>query len=177
MPKPHRDFNQNSQVLEAFCNHLSGFVDGEGCFTVSFSLRKRLSVGIECRPSFSLAQKISPKNLHYLQEIQGYFGEGAIRKGNDGCYKYETRSLDVLIEKIIPFFERYPLQTEKQKDFFIFCKICSQMKIGQHLNLNGLLCILEECKPLNPSGRRKNSLELLIMRVEDKIKKTNISIR
>ena len=171
MLRTSQNSNQNSQLLEAFCNHLSGFVDGEGCFSVSFSLRNRLSVGIECRPSFSLAQKISPKNLNYLQEIRDYFGEGAIRKGDDGCYKYETRKLDVLIKKIIPFFEHYPLQTTKQKDFIIFCKICSRMRTGQHLTPNGLLYILEECKQLNLSGRRKNSLKLLILKVRNKIKK------
>lgn len=160
----------DKQVLEAFANHLSGFTDGEGCFSISFSLRDRLSVGIECRPSFSLSQKISPKNLKYLEEIRDYFDAGAIRKDNDGCYKYESRRLDVLTKKIIPFFEQHPLQTEKQNDFIIFSKICSQIKTGKHLTANGLLCILEECKTLNPSGRRKNSLELLIQKVKKQIR-------
>ena len=37
-------------------SYISGYVDGEGCFTVSFSPRSKLRVGWEVRPSFSVSQ-------------------------------------------------------------------------------------------------------------------------
>ena len=37
-------------------SYISGFVDGEGCFTVSISPRPTLRVGWEVRPSFSVSQ-------------------------------------------------------------------------------------------------------------------------
>jgi hypothetical protein len=36
--------------------YFAGFVDGEGCFTVSFSPRSTLLLGWEVRPSFSVSQ-------------------------------------------------------------------------------------------------------------------------
>src|ERR1700704_5619847 len=36
--------------------YFAGFVDGEGCFTVSFSPRSKLLIGWEVRPSFSVSQ-------------------------------------------------------------------------------------------------------------------------
>ena len=37
-------------------SYISGYVDGEGCFTVSFSPRRKLRMGWEVRPSFSVSQ-------------------------------------------------------------------------------------------------------------------------
>src|SRR5690349_8682325 len=37
-------------------SYISGFVDGEGCFCVSFQPRKRHRFGWEVRPSFSVSQ-------------------------------------------------------------------------------------------------------------------------
>jgi hypothetical protein len=36
--------------------YISGYVDGEGCFTVSISPRAKLVAGWEVRPSFSVSQ-------------------------------------------------------------------------------------------------------------------------
>lgn len=36
--------------------YISGFVDGEGCFSVSFSKRQRFNTGWEIKPSFSVSQ-------------------------------------------------------------------------------------------------------------------------
>jgi len=36
--------------------YISGYIDGEGCFSVSFSRRSKLLVGWETKPSFSVSQ-------------------------------------------------------------------------------------------------------------------------
>jgi hypothetical protein len=43
--------------------YVSGFVDGEGCFSVLFEKKPRLKTSIEVRPSFSVSQGQSSKNL------------------------------------------------------------------------------------------------------------------
>jgi hypothetical protein len=45
--------------------YVTGLVDGEGCFSVSFTLRKRLKIGIETRPSFSIGCRL----YHYLTKF------------------------------------------------------------------------------------------------------------
>ena len=154
----------------AFLNYLSGFVDGEGCFSVSFRTLPRITVGIEVRPSFSLAQKKCVRNVRLLEKIKNVLGGGAIRDDGRGCYKLETCSLPVLLGSVIPFFSLYPLRTQKAGDFAIFSNICSRMERKEHLGLEGLKTILTQSRLLNASGTRRFSLDDLIKKVEGKDK-------
>ena len=89
--------------------YLTGFVEGEGCFSISFSLRKKLKVKIETRPSFSIS--LNKKDLELIKKIREYFDCGGIRYSKtDNTYKYEVRSVIDLWKKIIPHFEKFPLK-------------------------------------------------------------------
>lgn len=151
------------QVLqkEKFFSYISGFVDGEGCFSVSFRFLKKSNFGIEMRPSFSIAQKENFKNYQLLDRIKIFFECGGIRKDGTGCYKYETRSLVSLNTKIIPFFEKYTLHTSKVYDFILFRDICSIMATGGHKKREGILQILELASQMNSSGKRKYTIDKL----------------
>ena len=149
---------------EAFCFYVSGFVDGEGCFSISFRKLNRNALGFETRASFSLGQKQTPTNYKLLERLRLLFEGGGIRKDQDGCYKYETRALSHLITKIIPFFKKFPLYSSKSEDFDKFCKICSLMAAKQHLNRKGLLQIIDITTDMNPSGIRR--LKLLDIRAQ-----------
>ena len=153
-----------NQEEEGFCFYVSGFVDGEGCFSVSFRTLSRATVGFETRASFSVGQKQTKQNYKLLDRIRVLFKGGAIRDDKDGGYKYETRSLNHIRSEIIPFFKKYPLHTSKSVDFEIFCKICSLLAAKQHLNKAGLLQIIDLAKDMNPSGKRR--LQLSIIRVQ-----------
>lgn len=59
-----------------FKSYITGFTDGEGTFSVSFSHRAKLRTNIEARPSFSISQH--KRNLEILKEIREYFGVGSI---------------------------------------------------------------------------------------------------
>ena len=150
---------------DSFDFFLVGFIDGEGCFSVSFRKLERLTLGIEVRPSFSVGQKKTNANLELLKKIQTRFQGGNIRidknKKDSVLYKYETRSLDHIKKEIIPFFKKHTLQTEKKFDFLRFCEICSLMEAKQHLKCSGLLTILEIGKKMNVSGKRRISIESL----------------
>ena len=138
-----------------FCNYISGFVDGEGCFSISFRRREKIKVGIELTPSFSIAQKKTAINYKLLEKIRDVFEGGAIRDDNRGCYKYETRSITHIQRKIIPFFKEYPLYTSKASDFVSFCNICSLIASKQHRNSTGLLQIFKFAETMNISGKRR----------------------
>src|ERR687895_176957 len=75
--------------------YISGFVDGEGCFTVSISPRAKLLVGWEVRPSFSVSQ--NGDRAEVIHALQAYFGCGSIRPDrSDKTLKWETRRLEDL---------------------------------------------------------------------------------
>ena len=141
----------------ALAEYISGYTDGEGCFSVSIWRRPRLYVGWEARPSFSVCQKQGKGNV--LKLIRDYFGCGSIRPSStDGTDHYETRSVHDLIAKIIPHFERYPMLSTKQQDFERFKEICGIVATGAHLRVSGLRQILQHTllmTYLSPKRKKK----------------------
>jgi hypothetical protein len=134
--------------------YVSGYVDGEGCFSISFSKREKFLVGWETKPSFSVSQNEDKAQILFL--IQKVFKCGFIRRDySDKTLKYEIRSLDDLIHKVIPHFEKYPLLSAKQKDFKFFKQVCLLMQRNLHRNKNGLQKIINLAFMMNPSGKRK----------------------
>ena len=81
-----------SRTAIDFPSYLSGYFDGEGCFTVSISPRAKLKVGWEVRPSVSVSQNEDRSQVLHL--IESYFGCGTIRPDpGDKTVKWEVRSL------------------------------------------------------------------------------------
>ena len=134
--------------------YISGYVDGEGCFSISFSKREKFIVGFETKPSFSVSQNEDRAQILFL--MQKVFECGFMRRDySDKTLKYEVRSLSDLVDKIIPHFEKYPLLSEKQKDFEFFKQVCFLMQRNLHRNEKGLLRIMNLAFQMNPSGKRK----------------------
>jgi hypothetical protein len=134
--------------------YISGYVDGEGCFTVSIAPRATLVVGWEVRPSLSVSQ--NGDRAEVLRLVESYFGCGSIRPDrSDRTLKWETRRLGDLVERVIPHFDRFPLLSGKRRDYERFAAICRLMSAGAHRTAEGLIEIVELTIGMNPSGRRR----------------------
>src|SRR5215210_3549021 len=134
--------------------YISGYVDGEGCFTVSIAPRATLVAGWEVRPSLSVSQ--NGDRAEVLRLVEAYFGCGSIRPDrSDKTLKWETRRLDDLVERVIPHFDLYPLLSGKRLDYHRFAAICRLMSAGAHRTRSGLSEIVELTVGMNPSGRRR----------------------
>ena len=145
--------------------YITGFTDGEGCFSISFTKREKLHSGIEVRPSFAVGQ--NKKSLAVFQLMHTYFGCGAIRfSKSDQMYKYEVRSIQDLQKRIIPHFEKYPLQTVKRSDFESFKYICELISTSRHLNKGFLLELINRAYTMNESGKRKYQVQELLKIIE-----------
>jgi len=141
--------------------YVTGLTEGEGSFSVSFTLRDRFKVGIETRPSFSIS--LNRRDLELIKEIQKFFGCGGIRfSRKDNCYKFEVRSVGDLVRRIIPHFENYPLQGSKAKSFEGFKKICKMLRANLHLSPVHLREIIEIAYEMNLSGKRRYNKEDLL---------------
>jgi len=118
---------------------ISGFVDGEGCFTISIIRNK---YGWQVFPEFVVSQ--GEKSRAALNKIEKFFKCGYInlntRRDNhhEQMLKYCVRSIHDLNDKIVPFFEKNKLKTYKQKDFQVFCKVIKMMILGKHKSEKGL---------------------------------------
>ena len=141
--------------------YVSGFVDGEGSFFVSFSIRSKFLLGVETRPSFTVSQHRRSKKV--LDRLQSFFGCGSIRfNTSDDTYKYEVRSLKDLCEKIIPHFEQYPLASSKLTDFEKWRIVCVRMQSEEHRTLVGLRDIIALAYQMNGFGARRYTADDLL---------------
>lgn len=146
-------------------NYISGYVDGEGSFLISFSPRVKILTGLEVRPSFSVSQREDRSEVLYL--TKSYFNCGSIRfSKRDQNQKYEVRSLKDLNEVIIPHFKKFPLLSSKIKDFKIFVNICEMMRENQHKTKNGLIKIINLAVLMNKNGSRRYSKEYLLSKLK-----------
>lgn len=142
-------------------SYITGFIDGEGSFLVSFSIRPKLKIGIEVRPSFSVSQHERSKTI--LVTLQRFFGCGSIRfDAHDQTYKYEVRSISDLTSKIIPHFSQHILQTSKRIDFELFSKICGLMGKNKHRTDRGIRQIIKLAYQMNNLGARRHRKEYLL---------------
>ena len=141
--------------------YISGYVDGEGCFTVSISPRAKLLVGWEVRPSFSVSQ--NGDRAEVLHVLQAYFGCGSIRPDrSDRTVKWETRRLEDILDRVVPHFVAYPLLSGKRLDFERFASVCRLMAAGAHRDRAGLMEIVELARVMNPSGKRRYDAEAIL---------------
>lgn len=102
-----------------------GFVDGEGCFSVSTFKNHTCKSGYQTLFEFVVTQ--GEKSKSALEAIKTYFGCGGIyinRRYDNHNYnllRYCVRKQGDLKTKIIPFFKKYPLQSAKREQFEKFC--------------------------------------------------------
>ena len=142
--------------------YISGYVDGEGCFTVSISPRAKLAVGWEVRPSLSVSQ--NGDRAEVLQLIQTHFGCGSIRPDrSDKTLKWETRRLEDILGRVIPHFSDHPLLSSKQLDFERFAHVCHLMAKGEHRTTVGLINIVGLAAQMNSSGKRRYTAEAILV--------------
>ena len=135
-------------------SYLSGFVDGEGCFCVTFNKSRRHRFGWDVRPSFSVSQ--NQDRAEALFRMKEHFGCGHIRPDrSDRTIKYEVRSIPELIQKIIPHFKSYPLISSKRADFEKFAQIVFRMNEKDHLTEKGFREIASIAEGLNSSAKKR----------------------
>ena len=135
-------------------SYISGFVDGEGCFCVSFQPSKRHRFGWEVRPSFSVSQNADRAQVLYA--IKETWKCGSIRPDrSDKTLKFEVRCVEDLVATVLPHFRSYPLMSSKQADFHRFECICGLVREEKHLELVGFEKVVQLAMEMNPSGKRK----------------------
>jgi hypothetical protein len=146
---------------------VTGLVEGEGCFCVSFARRPTMRMGLEVRPSFALS--LNERDRLLLVDLQMFFGCGSIRRSrSDRTFKYESRSIDELMEHVVPHFECYPLRGSKARSFTGFVRVCRMVEQGDHLERDGLRVIIAIAYEMNLGKRRYDRDELL--RTLDEVK-------
>jgi len=161
--------NQQERLIKI--GWITGYVDGEGCFSINFirqphrQNRRGYKTGFQVAHEFAVTQGASSvDSLHLLMKFFGV-GNVYINKRYDNhkehLYRYCVRSREELVKTIIPFFERYPLRTSKQDNFLKFAECIDLMGIGAHLTASGLIKIVEIAETMNHKKPRTEIIRIL----------------
>ncbi len=137
----------NQQVSKKISNdYFVGFVDGEGCFYVGFSKRDDLPMKWQIITEFHVSQNPGSRNvLEALQERLkcGYLKPNHAKSNSDKTWVLIVKDRDDLKNKVVPFFEEYPLQSAKQQDFVIFKQVLQLIQKKRHLTKEGFTRIVD----------------------------------
>lgn len=175
MPSKKLSSADNQQERLIKIGWIIGFVDGEGCFSISFikqpskveskRIRKGYKTGYQVTHEFAVTQ--GAKSVTSLYEFQSFFGIGQvlINKRHDNhkehLFRYVVRKRKDLLEVIIPFFRKYKLHTSKQQDFERFSQCVEMIEQGYNLTKVGLIKIAKISQTMNRQKSRKELIRIL----------------
>jgi len=136
-----------------------GFVDGEGCFSISVVRNAVCRLGWQVQHEFSVTQSaLSRDVLEYLIEV---FGCGYIieqrrpRDHRQQLLRFSVKRRSDLIDRVVPYFEVNPLRTAKRADFEQFTHVLQMMQAGEHMSEAGLRIIASITESMNRRQRSR----------------------
>ena len=139
--------------MSDFNYYITGLVDGEGSFSISVEKDPTHRIGYRLKPSFSIG--LHKENLSILEQVHKVFGCGAIQF-NKNIAQFKVEDIKSLKERVLPFFEKYPLRAKKKDDFEIFKKVVLMMERKEHIgNVSVFLKILKMRSRMNAVGRNR----------------------
>ena len=129
-----------------------GFVDGEGCFHIGISQHSEMRSGVQVLPEFTVVQH--QRDIQLLYALKRFFGCGVVRVNHGDRMAFRVRKLEHLKERIVPFFEKYPLKSKKRIELLKFRKVLMLMDRGAHLRPDGLEQIKQVAGSMNRGVER-----------------------
>jgi LAGLIDADG endonuclease len=153
-------------ISEKKCWFLAGLIEGEGSLCVSIKAHKPSRFGFLIDPEFFIYQhKIRRGLLELACEV---FETGKIypKVGNEDVLVYSIVSRRLLIERVLPFYERYMAFSFKARDYHLFREILMALESKHHLDPHGLVEIVKKAYQMNMVGKqRKRPIGEVIERI------------
>jgi LAGLIDADG endonuclease len=136
-----------------------GFVDGEGCFSISVVRNATCRSGWQVQHEFAVTQAARSRSaLEILIEVFecGRLIENPRRDNHrETLLRFSVKRRDDLMRRVVPFFEERPLRTAKQLDFEKFAHVLRMMQDGAHLTQSGLRRIARITEQMNRRQRSR----------------------
>lgn len=134
---------------------VTGLTDGEGSFVYSITSRGKGLTGHKISLEFKVTQKTHSEGVLY--GLQQYFGCGSVVIDNrkTDTKKFHINSLNSILEKVIPHFDKYPCLTSKELNYKDWKKISLIMSRKEHLTEKGM----EEIKNIVSIMNKNRSFE------------------
>jgi hypothetical protein len=136
----------------------------------------RRTRGWQIHPVFHVYQHVSHRAV--LEELIRFFSYGRVRpKGpNSSVVTYAVDSLRQLEERVLPFFEHYPLVI-KREDFRSFAEIVRSMRRKEHLDGDGFERLVRLAYGMNAQGKqRSRSLDEVLAGSSETVRQAPLTV-
>jgi len=142
--------NNITEISNSLTNEfISGVIDGDGSFYISFNKDGKIKTG------FSITNDKSSKPL--LESIQKQFNNiGSIQEGTKNELIYTVNGLNQIINTLIPFMDKNPIFSERASHYNKFKIVSLLLKNEQPLTLESKLKIVELAYDMNKKGKRRS---------------------
>lgn len=134
--------------------YLLGFTDAEGCFSISLKKEKTTRFGWALDPVFQITQHKQNKEILEMFQKELKCGRIIRKSGQPDLMVYLVDNRRQLIEKIIPFFEKYNL-VGKKEDFKKFREVVLGLEKGMHANKETFIELIRKCYEMNLGGKQR----------------------
>lgn len=115
---------------------VAGFTEAEGCFFVVIQENKS-SGRYQIKIGYQVSQHLRDQSL--IKSLKDFFECGRSEPCGKSGISFRITKFKDITEKVIPFFENYPLLGSKLKDFKDLKRITKLMESKAHLTPEGLI--------------------------------------
>ena len=157
--------------------YVAGFVDGEGSFSVAIIRHPSQALGWMINPCFHVYQHEQHREV--LEICKEVFGTGRIyrKSGIHPVLNFAIDSRRNVLERVIPFFDRYPLIAKRQS-YKLFREIVFAMERKEHFSVSGFKRIVSLAYQMNQQGKgRKHTKEYIFSTLPKTAHKSSETLR
>jgi hypothetical protein len=163
--------NTRDTTNPIYLSWLGGFIEGEGCVSVSIVVNQKFKFGVQLQPLFSVNQHVN--GIEILRSFLPLFnnlGSLHAKSGSPDVWVYELKGISNVIKYILPFFEKYVVPFGcKNREYNIFKEVVLRMENKDHLSKEGLSDLIRLIYTYEGKGKfRKRSLNEVLSIVSDK---------
>ena len=149
----NKTHNIISKDLNFSMEWLSGFIQSDGCFTVTFE-KKKTGLFIKPKCIFVLTQHHSEECL--FKKLYNFLETGYVVRSKQNVCLYIT-SISDLKNILFPILDKYPLRYGKLYAYSLFKLVVNKISNKEHLNIQGLINIIYLSFKLNFDTTRRTN--------------------
>jgi LAGLIDADG endonuclease len=140
---------------EQKCWFLAGLIEGEGSLCVSIKNQPTARFGFLVDPEFFIYQHQIRRGL--LELARSVFDAGRInpKPGNEVVLVFSITSTRLIVERVLPFYERYMAFSHRKRDYQLFREIVHAMLCKRHLDPHGMVEIVHKAYQMNMDGKQR----------------------
>ena len=146
---------------------VAGLIEGEGSFCIGIKKHPTAPYGYFVDPMFFFYQhKTRKPMIEMVRATLGNVGKIKPKPGNEDVLVLQISSRRTIVEKLIPFFDKYFIFSVRKDDYESFKKATFMLLEGKHHTQEGMLELIELAYKTCREGKyRRIPKEIILNRI------------